>query len=86
MAGTTALPWEYPTILFANMRSFAFTMPGSIFGYFSDDALPGAGELRLSGDQGTAAEAAFSVEPGWRRRCVGKELMARIVQAASNEG
>jgi GNAT superfamily N-acetyltransferase len=61
-----------------------FTMPGSIFGYFSDDALRGAGELRLIGDQGTAAEAAFSVEPGWRRRGVGKELMARIVQAASN--
>ena len=61
-----------------------FTMPGSIFGYFSDDELRGAGELRLSGDQGTASEAAFSVEPGWRRRGVGKELMARIVRAASN--
>src|SRR4051812_28423163 len=23
VAGTTVLPWEYPTILFANMRSFA---------------------------------------------------------------
>jgi GNAT superfamily N-acetyltransferase len=61
-----------------------FTMPGSIFGYFSDDELRGAGELRLIGNQGTAAEAAFSVEPGWRRRGVGKELMARIVRAASN--
>jgi GNAT superfamily N-acetyltransferase len=48
-----------------------FTMPGSIFGYFSDDELRGAGELRLIGDQGTA-EAAFSVEPGWRRRGLGK--------------
>jgi GNAT superfamily N-acetyltransferase len=59
-------------------------MPGLIFGYFSDDELRGAGKLRLSGDQGTAAEAAFSVEPGWRRRGVGKELMARLVGAASN--
>src|SRR4051794_34901370 len=59
-------------------------MPGAIFGYFSDDELRGAGELRLSGDKGTAAEAAFSVEPGWRRRDVGKELMARMVRAASN--
>src|SRR5204863_5520573 len=41
-------------------------------------------ELRLSGDQGTASEAAFSVEPGWRRRGVGKELMARMARAASN--
>src|SRR4051795_1353689 len=53
-----------------------FTMPGSIFGYFSDDELRGTAELRVIGDQGTAAEAAFSVEPGWRRRGVGKELMA----------
>ena len=61
-----------------------FTMPGSIFGYFSDDGLRGAGELRLMGDRGTAAEAAFSVEPGWRRRGIGRELMTHIVQAASN--
>jgi GNAT superfamily N-acetyltransferase len=52
--------------------------------YFSDDELRGAGELRLIGDLGTAAEAAFSVEPGWRRRGLGKELMARIVRGASN--
>src|SRR4051794_41569021 len=41
-------------------------------------------DIRLIGDQGTAAEAAFSVEPGWRRRGVRKELMARLVGAASN--
>jgi len=29
-------------------------------------------------------EAAFSVEPGWRRRGVGKQLIARIVRGASN--
>jgi GNAT superfamily N-acetyltransferase len=67
-----------------NYAALCFTMKGSMFGYFSDDELRGAGELRLIGDQGTAAEAAFSVEQGWRRRGVGKELMARIVQGASN--
>jgi GNAT superfamily N-acetyltransferase len=67
-----------------NYAELCFRMRGSLFGYFSDDELRGAGELRLIGDQGTAAEAAFSVEPGWRRRGVGKELMARIVRGASN--
>jgi GNAT superfamily N-acetyltransferase len=67
-----------------NYAELCFTMRGSIFGYFSGDELRGAGELRLIGDRGTAAEAAFSVEPGWRRRGVGRELMARIVRAASN--
>ena len=48
----------------------------------------GAGELRGVGlglDTGSA-EAAFSVEVGWRRRGVGTELMGRIVQAARNRG
>jgi GNAT superfamily N-acetyltransferase len=67
-----------------NYAELCFTMRGWIFGYFSDDDLRGAGELRLIGDRGTAAEAAFSVESGWRRRGVGRELMGRIVQAASN--
>jgi GNAT superfamily N-acetyltransferase len=67
-----------------NYAELCFAMRGSIFGYFADDGLRGAGELRLIGDAGTVAEAAFSVEPGWRRRGVGRELMGRIVQAASN--
>jgi GNAT superfamily N-acetyltransferase len=68
----------------ANYAELCFRMRGSLFGYFPDDEMRGASELRLIGDQGTAAEAAFSVEPGWRRRGVGKELMARIVRGASN--
>src|SRR5437763_999001 len=61
--------WATDQDAFCNhLLRLCFTMPGSIFGYFSDDELRGTAELRLIGDQGTAAEAAFSVEPGWRRR------------------
>ena len=52
------------------------------YGYFVGEELRGAGELRQVGD-GTA-EAAFSVEPQWRRTGVGTALMSRIVRAARN--
>ncbi|WP_051955471.1 GNAT family N-acetyltransferase [Beijerinckia mobilis] len=58
-----------------------------IFGYVVDGVVRGAGELRAIGasflPEG-AAEAAFSVEQGWRRRGVGTNFMRRIVRAARN--
>jgi GNAT superfamily N-acetyltransferase len=66
-----------------------------IFGAFVDNHLRGAGELRSSDAIWTEqapfarhihAEAAFSVEPGWRRRGIGEQLFARIERAASNHG
>lgn len=73
------------------LRAYAarcFGIDDVIFGYFVDGVLRGAGELRAvaPGASGASAEAAFSVEEGWRRQGVGTELMARIVQAARNRG
>ena len=59
-------------------------LEGSIFGYFVEGELRGAGELRMIGDDHRVAEAAFSVEHDWRRQGVGEELMTRIVRAARN--
>jgi GNAT superfamily N-acetyltransferase len=58
-----------------------------IYGYFADGVLRGAGELRLidAGDQTERqAEAAFSIEKGFRRLGAGSQLFARIVRAARN--
>ena len=66
-----------------------------VFGAFVDGELHGAGELRSQSAiwterapfaQRVEAEAAFSVEQGFRRRGVGEQLFARIVQAATNHG
>ncbi|ACB94022.1 GNAT family N-acetyltransferase [Beijerinckia indica] len=58
-----------------------------IYGYVVDGEVRGAGELRAMGasflPEG-AAEAAFSVEQGWRRQGVGTNFMKRIVLAARN--
>jgi GNAT superfamily N-acetyltransferase len=67
-----------------NYAERCFRLEGSIFGYFVDGELRGAGELRMIGDDHRLAEAAFSVEHDWRRQGVGKELMSRIVRAARN--
>ena len=59
-----------------------------VYGFFVQGEIRAAGELRqlenreLSGQR--AAEAAFSVEPGWRRKGLGTALMQRIVRAAQN--
>lgn len=71
------------------IRAYAarcFGIDDVIFGYFVDGMIRGAGELRAvaPGADGASAEAAFSVEEGWRRRGIGTELMRRIVQAARN--
>lgn len=65
-----------------------FGIDDVIFGFFVDGVLRGAGELRpvAPGVHDASAESAFSVEPGWRRRGIGTELMERIVQAARNRG
>jgi GNAT superfamily N-acetyltransferase len=66
-----------------------------VFGAFVDGELRGAGELRSQSAiwterapyaQRVEAEAAFSVEEAFRRRGVGEQLFARIVQAATNHG
>ena len=66
-----------------------FGIDDVIYGYVLDGHVRGAGELRGVGHKlplgfGGSAEAAFSVEDGWRRRGVGAELMRRIVRAARN--
>ena len=63
--------------------------PGDVvYGFFVDDVLRGAGELRQIEAprlfREGSAEAAFSVEKPWRRGGVGTALMARIVRAAQN--
>jgi GNAT superfamily N-acetyltransferase len=63
-----------------------FEADGLIFGYFAEDELRGAGELRMTSRDHKTAEAAFSVEKDWRRKGVGKALMTRIVRGARNEG
>jgi len=66
-----------------------------VFGAFVDGRLRGAGELRSENAIWTEAapfvprvlaEAALSVEEGWRRLGIGEQLFARIVRAASNHG
>ena len=71
------------------LRAYAtrcFGIDDVIFGFFVDGVLRGAGELRpvAPGAHDASAEAAFSVETGWRRQGIGTELMERIVQAARN--
>ena len=67
-----------------NYAERCFRLDGSIFGYFVEGELRGAGELRLIGNDHRVAEAAFSVEHDWRRQGVGRELMTRIVRSARN--
>jgi GNAT superfamily N-acetyltransferase len=66
-----------------------FGIDDVIYGYVVDGMVRGGGELRGIGHKlplgfGGSAEAAFSVEEGWRRQGVGAELMSRIVRAARN--
>ncbi len=71
-----------------NYAERCFGIDDVIYGYFVEGIMRGAGELRGVGlglDKGSA-EAAFSVEVGWRRRGVGTELLGRIVLAARNRG
>jgi GNAT superfamily N-acetyltransferase len=74
------------------LRNYAercFGIDDVIYGFVVEGIVRGAGELRGIGYNlplgfGGSAEAAFSVETGWRRQGVGAELMSRIVRAARN--
>jgi GNAT superfamily N-acetyltransferase len=58
-----------------------FGMNDAICGYYVDGILRGVGEFRATGNGmlGGAMEAAFSVEPEWRRSGLGAELLACIL-------
>lgn len=65
----------------------AFGLDGVMFGYFEEGELRAAAELRvLTDDVQREAEAAFSVEPEWRRRGVASSLFSRVIDAARNRG
>jgi len=56
---------------------------GIVFGYFAEGQLRGAGELRY--DKKTLdGEAAFSVEPSFRRQGIGSALFMRVIGTARN--
>jgi GNAT superfamily N-acetyltransferase len=58
-----------------------------IHGFFVDDVLRGAGELRPLGAIGAhEAEAAFSIEKPWQSHGVGTALLERTLLAARNRG
>jgi GNAT superfamily N-acetyltransferase len=66
-----------------------------LYGAFIEGALVGAGELRSNqaiwSEQAPFgrhihAEAAFSVDDGYRRRGIGEKLFRRILRAAANHG
>lgn len=62
-----------------------FGLDDVVYGYFVAGIIRAAGELRqITGAASLEAEAAFSVEPHWRRHGVGTALMARIMRAAQN--
>jgi GNAT superfamily N-acetyltransferase len=66
-----------------------------LYGAFADGKLIGAAELRSNRaiwseqapfGRGIRAEAAFSVDPRYRRRGIGEKLFKRILRAATNHG
>jgi GNAT superfamily N-acetyltransferase len=58
-----------------------------VFGYFEDNELRAAAELRKIGDKwGQEAEAAFSVELDFQQRGIATELMGRVIRSARNRG
>ena len=65
---------------YASCVDFANT---AVLGYFLDDEMRGACELRsLKATWCCQAELAFSVEKPWRQRGIGTALMARALQVA----
>jgi GNAT superfamily N-acetyltransferase len=79
----------------AHYAESCFGQGDLVFGAFVEGAMRGAGELRSSEAIWTEqspfqrhihAEAAFSVEEGYRRRGIGEQLFRRIEGAASNHG
>ena len=79
----------------AGVRAYAaqaVTAEGVLYGAFVDGVLRGLGELRPMGPcpsryaLGPRAEAAFAVEPAFRRRGIGAGLFARIARSARHRG
>ena len=65
----------------------ANSLDSIIHGFFVDDILRGAAELRPVGPSFTQeAEAAFSIERPWQSHGVGTALLARTLLAARNRG
>lgn len=70
-----------------NYASRINAMQSLVYGYFVDGEIRGAAELRAIGEeQGSDAEAAFSVESAWQNHGVGTELLGRVIRAARNRG
>ena len=78
-----------------NYAEHCFGAGDYVFGAFVDGQLRGAGELRSANAawsesapfaQRPLAEAAFSVEEGFRRQGIGEHLFKRILRAATNHG
>ncbi len=62
-----------------------FGVGGLVYAYLEDDIVRGAAELRGPDDaRDRRAEAAFSVEAGWRQRGIGSALFASLIRAAGN--
>ncbi|MFI5016027.1 MAG: GNAT family N-acetyltransferase [Hyphomicrobiales bacterium] len=57
-----------------------------LHGFLQGRDLRGAAELVPLEDRERMAEAAFSVEQGYRRQGIGRELMARSIRAARTRG
>ena len=65
----------------------AFNLDAIIHGFFVDDVLRGAAELRAIGSPAhREAEAAFSIERPWQSHGVGSALLERTLLAARNRG
>ncbi|MEJ8475167.1 GNAT family N-acetyltransferase [Roseibium algae] len=68
----------------AFLRSYvetSFTLDTLIYAYLENGIVRGTAELRSLGDAQTA-EAAFCVEPDWRRKGIGTRLMDTLLQTA----
>jgi GNAT superfamily N-acetyltransferase len=79
----------------AHYAAHCFGQGDLLYGAFIDGQLIGAAELRSNAaiwseqapfGRNIRAEAAFSVEQGYRRRGIGEKLFKRIQRAASNHG
>ena len=70
-----------------NYVAVANSLDSVIHGFFVDETLRGAGELRPLGPAFVSeAEAAFSIEKPWQSHGVGTALLSRTLLAARNRG
>lgn len=70
-----------------NYARTTFGIGGLVYAYVEHGEVRGAAELRgLEEIVAHTGEAAFSVEPGWRRQGIGAELFGRLITAARNRG